>query len=116
MRPAGLLLSTLTVNLRYTADVGALTGKLTSDNTSDMSTMITVATADITTRYTFQVPVIDDEIAAEGTRTARVVLQPGDGYTVSDTDNTVEIAVVDDDVATVNISSVRDQVTEGESH
>ena len=41
------------------------------------------------------------------------MLQLGDGYTVSDTDNTVEIAVVDDDVATVNISSVRDQVTEG---
>ena len=104
----------LTVNLRYTADVGALTGKLTSDNTSDMSTMITVATADITTRYTFQVPVINDDIAAEGIRTAQVVLQSGAGYTVSDTDNTVEIAVVDDDVATVNISSVRDQVTESQ--
>ena len=104
----------LTVNLRYTADVGALTGELSSDNTPEMSTMITVATADITTRYTFQVPVIDDEIAAESTRTAQVVLQLGDGYTVSDTDNTVEIAVVDDDVATVNISSVRDRVTEGD--
>ena len=34
----------LTVNLRYTADVGALTGELTSDNTSEMSTMITVDT------------------------------------------------------------------------
>ena len=104
----------LTVNLLYTADVGALTGELSSDNTSNMSTMITVETADITTRYTFQVEVKDDEIAAEGIRTAQVVLQSGAGYTVSDTDNTVEIAVVDDDVATVNISSVREQVTEGD--
>ena len=103
----------LTVNLRYTADVGALTGELTSDNTSEMSTMITVET-NMTTRHTFEVEVKDDRIAAESTRTAQVVLRPGDGYTVSDTDNTVEIAVVDDDVATVNISSVRDRVTEGD--
>ena len=103
----------LTVTLRYTADVGALTGELSSDDMQDTFTTTTVAT-NTTTRHTFQVPVIDDEIAAESTRTAQVVLQPGDGYTVSDTDNTVEIAVVDNDVATVSISSIRDRVTEGD--
>ena len=76
--------------------------------------MITVAT-NITTRPTFKVPVIDDEIAAESTRTANIMLQPGDGYTVSDTDNTVAIAVVDNDIATVSISSIRDRVTEGDT-
>ena len=105
----------LTVNLRYTADVGALTGELTSDNTQEMSTMITVAT-NTTTRHTFKVRVIDDEIAAEGTRTANILLQqPGVGYTVSDTDNTVEIAVVDDDIATVSISPLRGRVIEGDT-
>ena len=105
----------LTVNLRYTADVGALTGELSSDDTQEMSTMITVAT-NTTTRHTFQVPVIDDEIAAEGTRAAQVVLQqPGVGYIVSDTDNTVEIAVEDDDVATVSISPIIDRVIEGDT-
>ena len=104
----------LTVNLSYTADVGALTGELSSVDTQEMSTMITVAT-NTTTRHIFKVPVIDDEIAAEFTRVARVVLRPGGGYTVSDTDNTVEIAVVDNDVATVSISSVRDRVIEGDT-
>ena len=110
-----LTATSLTVNLLYTADVGALTGKFSlADDTQEMSTMITVAT-NMTTRHTFKVPVIDDEIAAESTRTAQVVLQPGVGYTVSDTDNTVEIAVVDNDIATVSISSIRDRVTEGDT-
>ena len=103
----------LTVDLLYTADVGALTGEPSSTPTPDINTTVTLDT-DITTRHTFEVEVKDDRIAAEGTRTAQVVLQLGDGYTVSDTDNTVEIAVEDDDVATVSISSVRDQVTESD--
>ena len=109
-----LTATSLTVTLLYTADVGALTGELSSADTQEMSTMITVAT-NITTRHTFKVPVIDDEIAAESTRTANIMLQLGDSYTVSDTDNTVEIAVVDNDVATVSISPVRDRVIEGDT-
>ena len=103
----------LTVNLRYTADVGALTGELPSDDMQEMSTMITMAT-DTTTRHTFQVPVTDDKIAAEFERTAHVMLQGGDDYTVSDTNNTVAVAVQDNDVASVRFSQSTGTVTEGQ--
>ena len=65
--------------------------------------------------HPFVVSVVNDRIAAEPIRTANIVVEAGDGYIVSDTANTVEIAVEDDDVATVSISSVRDQVTEGDT-
>ena len=92
----------LAVNLDYTDDVGALTGELSSVQPSVVSTVVTVPANAAT--HTFVIPVVDDRIAAEGTRTASIELQqPGDGYIVSD-DNKVEVAVMDDDVATVSIS------------
>ena len=98
----------LSVNLRYT-DGGALTGELSSVQPSVVPTVVTVPANAAT--HTFVIPVVDDRIAAEGTRTASILLQqPGDGYTVSDTDNMVEVAVMDDDVATVSISPEKDVV------
>ena len=98
----------LSVNLRYT-DGGALTGELSSVQPSVVPTVVTVPANAAT--HTFVIPVVDDRIAAEGTRTANILLQqPGDGYTVSDTDNMVEVAVMDNDVATVSISPGKDVV------
>ena len=98
----------LSVNLRYT-DGGALTGELSSVQPSVVPTVVTVPANAAT--HTFVILVVDDRIAAEGTRTANILLQqPGDGYTVSDTDNMVEVAVMDNDVATVSISPGKDVV------
>ena len=83
-------------------DVGALTGELSSVQPSVVSTVVMVPANAAT--HTFVIPIVDDRIAVEGTRTASIELQqPGDGYIVSD-DNKVEVAVMDDDVATVSIS------------
>ena len=103
----------LTVDVNYTGDVGALTGNFSSVTPDNMSIDVTVPAN--TAERTFVIPVVDDQIAAESTRTASIVLGDGSGYTVSDTASTVTIAVEDDDVATVSISSLRDQVTEGDT-
>ena len=100
------------MNVLYSGDRGALTGDFSSAQTlEEMSTMIIVPANAAT--HTFVVNVIDDQIAAEFIRTANIMLQPGGGYTVSDTASTVTIAVEDDDVATVSISPVIDRVIEG---
>ena len=102
----------LTVKLR-TEDVGALTDSFSSVTLADISIDVTVSANDAV--HPFVVSVVNDRIAAEPIRTANIVVEAGDGYIVSDTANTVEIAVEDDDVATVSISSVRDRVTEGDT-
>ena len=102
----------LSVNLLYTEDVGALTGALTSDNTQEMSTVIMVAAN--TAVRNFAVDVKDDQIAAESTRTATILLEPGSGYLVSNTKNTVELVVRDNDVAAVSFSQSTGTITEGE--
>ena len=105
-----LTATTLTVNLLYTGDAGALDGGLPSDST-DSFTTVTVAIN--TTSHPFEVGVINDEIAAEFTRAAHVVLQPGDGYTVDPDNTTVEVAVMDDDFAEVYFSQDAGSITEG---
>ena len=102
----------LTVKLR-TEDIGALTDSFSSVTLADISIDVTVSANDAV--HPFVVSVVNDRIAAEPIRTANIVVEAGDGYIVSDTANTVEIAVEDDDVATVSISPVRDRVTEGDT-
>ena len=107
-----LTATTLTVNLRYTVDPGALTGEPTSANTPNIDTTVTVAINTIS--RTFEVGVTEDRIAAEFTRAAHVVLQEGDGYTVDPDNTTVEVAVMDNDFAEVYFSQSAGSVTEGE--
>ena len=102
----------LPVTLSYMGDVGALTGELTSANTPEMSTIVMVP-ANVAT-HTFVVNVIDDQIVAEFTRTANIVVVEGGSYNVG-TDNTVALAVIDDDVAAVSFSQSTGTVIEGES-
>ena len=102
----------LSVNLSYTGDVGALTGALSSVDTPEISTVITVSAN--TAVHNFAVMVKDDQIAAEPIRTATILLEEGPGYLVLDTDNsTVKISVADDDVARVSFSQSTGTVTEG---
>ena len=102
----------LSVNLLYTGDVGALTGAFSSVDTPEISTVITVLAG--TEVHNFDVTIKDDQIAAESTRTATILLEPGPGYLVSDTDSTVKLVVIDDDVARVSFSRSTGTVTEGE--
>ena len=120
--PAGLLLRPLTVNLLYTGDgnpnnsdnAGAITGDHPSVDTPDIETTVTVATH-IATRHTFEIDITDDLIAGEFNRSVDVVLQEGDGYTVSDPDNRrVEVVIQDNDFAEVYFSQDAGSVTEGE--
>ena len=99
----------LDVNVLYSGDPGALTGAFT-DSVQNMST-VTVSTNVAT--QTFDVEVIDDQIA-EFIRRVNVSVIAGLNYKVA-ASSSVEIAVVDDDVATVSISPVRDTVTEGDT-
>ena len=104
----------LSVNLLYTEDVGALDGILSSVPTPNRPRVVTVREG-ITT-HMFTIPVIDDDIFAEGTRTATIELaavEAGDGYTRS-VNRTVSLGIKDDDVATVSFSQSEDTITEGE--
>ena len=102
----------LSVNLSYTGDVGALTGALSSAGTPGMSTVIMVPAN--TATHNFDVTVEDDQIAAEGTRTATILLEESGSDYLVDTDNTtVEISVEDNDVARVSFSQNAGSVTEG---
>ena len=107
-----LTASSLTVNLLY-RDAGAITGDHPSVDTPDISTMVTVAT-ETTTRHTFEIDITEDKIAGEFNRSVFVVLQEGDGYTRSDTNNMVEVVVQDNDFAEVYFSQDAGTVTEGE--
>ena len=110
----------LTVNLLYTGDgnpndnVGALTGELSSANTPDIETTVTVAT-NTNIKPTFKVIVIDDKIAAEFTRAVQVVLQSGNGYTVDPDNSKVELAVMDDDFAEIFFSQSGGAVVKGDT-
>ena len=99
------------VNLRYTGDVGALTGEFSSVSVDDIPRVVTVEAG--SRRQHFSVPVVDDDIAAESDRIARIVVDSGFGYTGSP--DSVAITVVDDDNATVTIEPVSPSVTEGDT-
>ena len=101
----------LSVNLLYTEDVGALDGTLSSVTTPDRLRVVIVSEG-ITTRM-FTIPVIDDDIFAEGTRTAIINIEEGDGYKLA-ANPTVSLGIKDDDVATVSFSRGADTITEGD--
>ena len=101
----------LPITLRYTGDVGALTGDPSSAGPIEMSTIVMVPGNAAT--HTFVVDVIDDQIVAEFTRTANIVVMAGGSYNVG-TDNTVALAVIDDDVATVSFLQSTSTAVEGE--
>ena len=63
--------------------------------------------------HQFTVPIINDRIAAQPERNINISVATGLGYTAS-TDS-VTVTVVDDDVARVSISPIRDRVTEGDT-
>ena len=92
----------LDVNLSY---IDAISG------TTEMRTITVPAGS---TSQSFQIFVGDDDIAAQPTREFRVSLEQGDGYGRGDP-SSVGINVLNDDVATVSISPVTDQVTEGDT-
>ena len=102
----------LDVNLRYTGDVGALTGEFSSVSVDDIPRVVTVLAG--SRMYGFNVPVVDDDIAAESDRTARIVVDSGFGYAGSP--DSVAITIMDDeDDATVTIEPVSPSVTEGDT-
>ena len=98
----------LAVNLRYTGDTGALAG--TVEAVGDITDRVMVP-AD-TGRYVFDIPVVDDRIAAEPTRRVDLAVAAGIGYTAASASLTLE--VTDNDVATVSIAPVQDTLTNGE--
>ena len=84
------------------------------DVISGTTEMRTITVPAGSTSQSFQIFVGDDDIAAQPTREFRVSLEQGDGY-VMGAPSFVAINVLDDDVATVSISSVKDRVTEGDT-
>ena len=67
------------------------------------------------TSQSFSIPVGDDEIAAQATRTFNVTVESGDGYDVGDPSD-VEINVLNDDSAVVSIVSLlTDSIEEGDN-
>ena len=82
------------VNLLYTEDVGALDGTLSEVPTPDRLRVVTVPAGTATQMFT--IPVVDDEIFAEGTRTATISIEAGDGYTLA-ASRTVSLGIEDDD-------------------
>ena len=104
----------LPITLRYTGDRGGLTGDLSSVEKPDRFRVAVIPAGGRSQTVTF--PVIEDLIAAEGTRIGRVELVDEVGsYFVSPASSVVEIAVTDNDVATVSVIPVRSTVTEDQS-
>ena len=93
----------LSVNLSYIDDSGLLA--------TGASTVVVVSSNTMT--HPFTVPIINDEIAAQPDRNIMISVVTGEGYIASTVP--VRVNVMDDDVATVSISSVRDRVTEGDT-
>ena len=93
----------LPVTLNYMAEPGLL----------DTGVERSVVVPSGMTTHTFTVPIINDEIAAQSTRNINISVATGLGYTASTVPVTVN--VIDDDVATVSISRVRDRVIEGDT-
>ena len=101
----------LPITLRYTGDVGALDGMLSSVTIPNRTRVVMVP--DNVATHAFVVDVIDDQIVAEFTRTANIVVVDGGSYNAG-TPDTVKLAVIDDDVATVSFLQSTGTVVEGE--
>ena len=74
---------------------------------------LTIGVLEGRTSQDFSISVGNDNIAAQSTRFFNVLLGSGAGYVVG-TPSSVTVSVLDNDVATVSISPVRDTITEGE--
>ena len=99
------------VNILYSGDPGALTGDFSSVIPANTPTPTVVMVPSNVTEHTFDVEVMNDEIA-EFIR--QVDVSVADGLAYQATSSSVKITVEDNDVATVSISRVEDTVTEGE--
>ena len=102
----------LEVNVLYSGDPGALTGDFSSVTPVNTSKVVTVLANAAT--QTFDVEIIDDQIAAEFIRRVNVSVTAGLNYKVA-ASSSVKIAVVDNDIAAVSISALKDRVIEGDT-
>ena len=106
--------ATLVINVTPMTDQPRDVNLSYTDIISGTTEMTTIRVPAGSTSQSFQVFVGDDDIAAQPTREFRVSLAQGDGYGRGDP-SSVGINVLNDDVATVSISPVTDQVTEGDT-